>query len=260
MTAARDAAKLLWRHWQRSTRLDQLPEECRPVTRADGYAVQAEVANASGQAVAGWKIAATSAAGQRHINVDGPLAGRLLAGRELAPAGTVSLAGNLMRVAEAEFAFTLARPLPRRDAPYTMDAVMAAVDSLHPAIEIPDSRYVDFAAVGGPQLIADTACANWFMIGPEVPGFWRERDLAAHRVAARRNGEVAAEGGGLNVLGDPRIALTWIANELCAFERGLRAGDVVITGTCVPPVPVAPGDHVHMDFGDFGTIDASFAD
>ena len=63
----------------------------------------------SRQAVAGWKIAATSLAGQKHINVDGPLAGRLLAGRELQPGTPVPLAGNLMRVAEAEFAFTMAR-------------------------------------------------------------------------------------------------------------------------------------------------------
>lgn len=212
----------------------------------------------SRQAVAGWKIAATSLAGQKHINVDGPLAGRLLAGRELQPGTPVPLAGNLMRVAEAEFAFTMARPLPRRDKPYEMDDVMGAVDSLHPAIEVPDSRYVDFTRVGGPQLIADVACACWFIIGPEAPSDWRDHDLAAHRVVAERNGEPVAHGGGANVLGDPRIALTWIANELREFDRGLGAGDVVITGTCVPPVAVVPGDRVRMDFGAFGTIDAAF--
>ena len=260
MTTARDAAKLLWRHWQHATRIVQLPDECRPASRADGYAIQAEVANISGQAVAGWKIAATSLAGQKHINVDGPLAGRLLAGRELQPGGTVSLAGNRMRVAEAEFAFTLARPLARRATAYTLDEVMAAVDSLHPAIEVPDSRYVDFVKVGGPQLIADVACACWFMIGPEASVDWRHRDLAAHGVVAERNGAPASHGGGANVLGDPRIALTWIANELREFDRGLRAGDVVITGTCVPPIAVAPGDRVRMDFGDFGAIDAAFSE
>ena len=76
------------------------------------------------------------------------------------PSGaTVPLDGNIMMVAEAEFAFRFARALPKRANPYTQDEVLDAVESLHPAIEVPDSRYNDFVTVGAPQLIADTACA-----------------------------------------------------------------------------------------------------
>ena len=67
------------------------------------------------------------------------------------------------------------------------------------------------------------------------------------------------EGSGANVLGDPRVALTWIANELRQFAEGLRAGDVVITGTCLAPVPVAPGDFVRMDFGELGAVNATIS-
>jgi 2-keto-4-pentenoate hydratase len=229
------------------------------VSRADGYAVQAEVARLSGQNVAGWKIAATSVAGQRHINVDGPIAGRLLADRQVPEGAPISLDGNRMRVGEAEFAFRLARPLLKRPGTFSVEEVLAAVESLHPAIEVPDSRYLDFTRVGGPQLIADTACAFWFMVGAAAPAGWREIDLAAHRVIAYRNHEVAGEGGGFNVLGDPRVALTWLANELRVFGDGLRAGDVVITGTCVTPIAIAPGDHVRMDFGLLGRIEAAFS-
>jgi 2-keto-4-pentenoate hydratase len=259
MTPTARAAGILWTHWREKTQFDELPADCRPGDRADGYAIQAEVARLSGQAVAGWKIAATSVAGQRHINVDGPLAGRLLADRQLPEGAPISLDGNRMRVAEAEFAFRLARSLTKRPDAFTVDEVLAAVASLHPAIEVPDSRYVDFARVGGPQLIADTACASWFVVGAAAPETWRAIDLAAHRVRAYRNDEVAGEGGGFNVLGDPRVALTWIANELRVFSDGLHAGDVVITGTCVTPVAIAPGDRVRMDFGALGRIDAAFS-
>ena len=113
-SSAADAAALLWRHWQATTRIDALPDACRPASRADGYAIQAELARQTGQATFGWKIAATSVAGQKHIAVDGPLAGRLLAGRTV-PAGTpVRLGDNLMRVAEAEFAFRMRSALPPR--------------------------------------------------------------------------------------------------------------------------------------------------
>jgi hypothetical protein len=84
-------------------------------------------------------------------------------------------------------------------------------------------------------------------------------DLAQHRVSGYRNGLEISAGSGSNVLGDPRIALTWIANELIQFGDGLSAGDVVTTGTCIPPIAVNPGDHVRMDFGIFGSIEARFS-
>jgi 2-keto-4-pentenoate hydratase len=253
------AAGILWKNWREHTHLDGLPPGCRPASRAEGYAIQAEVARLSREAVAGWKIAATSVAGQRHINVDGPLAGRLLAGRQVPEGAVVSLNGNRMCVAEAEFAFRLARPLLKRPEVFSVAEVLAAVGSLHPAIEIPASRYLDFARVGGPQLIADTACAGRFMVGPAAPETWRAIDLAAHRVLAYRNDEVAGEGGGFNVLGDPRVALAWLANEVRVVGDGLQAGDVVITGTCVTPIAIAPGDRIRMDFGALGRIEAAFS-
>lgn len=253
-----EAASILWRHWNESTRIDELPAACRPADRAAGYAIQTAFGALSGQAVAGWKIAATSRAGQLHIGVDGPLAGRLLADRMLSAGATISLQENLMRVAEAEFSFRFARPLPKREEAYTVDEVLAAVESLHSAIEVPDSRYHDFARVGAPQLIADNACACWFVLGSATTADWRSMDLIAHRVTVYRNDAVAAEGSGVNVLGDPRVALTWLANEVCQYADGLRAGDVVTTGTCVPPVAILPGDRVAVDFGPIGSLDVNF--
>jgi 2-keto-4-pentenoate hydratase len=60
-------------------------------------------------------------------------------------------------------------------------------------------------------------------------------------------------------MGDPRSALAWITNELSAYGDGLRAGDVVITGTCLTPVPVSTGDSVKADFGDFGVLEVVFS-
>jgi len=253
------AGAILWQNWQRRTRIDQLPLDCRPGDRAAGYSAQKEIVQFSGQDVVGWKIAATSAAGQKHIGVDGPLAGPLLANRVLADAGTVPLDGNIMMVAEAEFAFKFARALPKRANPYTQEEVLDAVESLHPAIEVPDSRYNDFVKVGAPQLIADTACADWFVLGAPTPADWRSHDLVAHAVGVYRNGEKVATGSGANVLGDPRIALTWLVNELRTYGDGIAGRQFVTTGTCVAPVPIQRGDKIRADFGEFGTVDAKLA-
>ena len=253
---------MLWRNWLDATRISELPVDCRPLDRPDGYAVQRALSSLAGQPTVGWKIAATSLAGQAHIGVDGPIAGCLFADRVLNQDGgvlEVSLNGNHMRLAEAEFGFRLGRDLPKRDRAYEMDEVLDAVDALHPTIELPDTRYEAVGAVGAAQLIADAACAWLLIVGAAAPGAWRALDLARHTVAAFRNGGAAATGSGANVLGDPRIALVWLANELRVHGDGLRAGEIVTTGTCIAPVPLSPGDQFSADFGLVGVMEIRIA-
>jgi len=257
-TTARRAAEILWKHWRHKTRIDALPPDVRPHSRAEGYAIQREVQACAGQSLAGWKLAATSASGQRHIGVDGPMAGRLLAERTFPDRSEVPLTGNLMRVAEPEFAFTLSRDLPPRAVPYTPREVLDAVASLHPAIEVPDSRYEDFVHAGEAQLIADNACADYFVLGPAAHGSWRSLDLREHRVSAQVAGRYTREGRGANVLGDPYAALTWLANALCGLGLTLGAGEVVTTGTCMASLELEAGDVVRVDFGVLGTVEARF--
>ena len=252
------AAALLWQHWREGRRLPALPPVLRPETRAEGYAIQARLEARDGKPRSGWKIAATSAAGQAHIGLDGPIAGRVLARQVLAPGAAVSLGTNAMRVAEPEFVFRLAADLPPRDTPYAQAEVMAAVGALHLGIEIPDSRYEDVASAGFAQIIADNACAHQCVFGPATAADWRPLDLAAHRVQAQVGDRYAREGVGANVLGDPRIALTWLANELSAHGITLAAGQFVTTGTCMVPLEVQPGDAVAIDFGVLGSIAVRF--
>ena len=252
------AAAILWQHWTELTVIDQLPVHCRPTNRAEAYAIQAEWARLSGQKTVGWKIAATSLAGQKHIGVDGPLAGHLLANRVLENWANISLAGNRMRVAEAEFAFRFGQSLPLRETPYTVKEVLAAVDTLHPAIEIPDSRYHDFIRVGAPQLIADDACASWFVLGEATTVAWRKMDLITHRVDAYKNGLRIGSGTGVNVLGDPRVALTWLVNEVSRYGNGIQADQFVTTGTCIVPIAITESDIVGADFDEIGRINVSF--
>ena len=249
------ASETLWDHWQQGTSLPALPEAMRPSTRAQGYAIQACLEARTASPIFGWKIAATSKAGQAHIAVDGPLAGRLLRERVGASGDTVPYGRHpQMRCAEAEFAFRMGRALPSRPAPYGVDEVLDAVATLHPAIELPDSRFDDVTSVGAAQLIADNACAHYFVLGEPAPPLWRDLDLVHHKVLGTVVGRIEREGVGANVLGDPRVALAWLANELSSIGLTLDAGQVVTTGTCLVPLPVDEGDEVRMDFGVLGTV------
>lgn len=258
-TSYRQTSDVLWNAWQTGERLKNgLPDAFRPSTRHQGYAIQALLEKHSASPLFGWKIAATSVAGQKHIGVDGPLAGRLLAERVHADGATLSLAKNQMRVAECEFAFRMGRTLLPRVAPYARSEVLECVASLHPAIEVPDSRFEGFERVGVAQLLADNACANDFVLGAPALAAWRGLDLISHAVSARVNGGDAHVGEGANVLGDPAVALVWLVNELSAMGLPLEAGQVVTTGTCVVPIPIAPGDEVEADFGDLGRVSVRF--
>lgn len=253
------ASRLLVGHWDAGTLVDGLPRELAPATRAEGYAIQAHVMARTGKPLFGWKIAATSVAGQQHINVEGPIAGRILAEKVVADGGTAPIAHSQMKFAEIEFGFRFARDLPPRAAPYTVEEVLDAVASFHPSIEIPDSRYSDYCAVGAAQLIADNACGDQFVLGPATDADWRAIDLAALEVEAEVVGRSQHKGVGANVLGDPRVALAWLVNELSGIGVTLHAGEVVTTGTCVVPIAVEAGDEVRARFGPLGGVSVRFA-
>jgi 2-keto-4-pentenoate hydratase len=257
--SAKAASDVLVRHWREGTVLEALPPALRPATRADGYMIQAQIEARSKRPLFGWKIAATSAAGQKHINVDGPMAGRLLAEMVHYDGADIPFGANRMRVTEAEFAFRIGRDLPPRNLLYEQSEVLDAVSDLYLAIEIPDSRFANFVSAGTPQLIADNACADRIVLGPKAPASWRHTDLASHRVVGRVGDRLEHEGVGANALGDPRIALTWLANELSTLGVALSAGQIVMTGTCVTPMEIRPGDTVWVDYGFLGRIGCRFA-
>jgi len=252
------ASKALYDHWRDGTKLDGLDASCRPRDRTEGYAIQAAIGRYGNGKLFGWKIAATSEAGQKHINVEGPMAGRILSETVIPDGGTASMAGNEMRVGEPEFAFRMGRDLPPRQSPYNVREVLDAVDTLHPAIEIPDSRFADFISAGAAQIIADNACAHLFVLGPPTAANWRVLDLVEERPVIALRGQRYV-GHGKNVLGDPRVALAWLANELRGLGVTLRAGEIVTTGTCHPPLPIQSGDLFEADFGSLGKVSVAFS-
>jgi 2-keto-4-pentenoate hydratase len=147
--------------------------------------------------------------------------------------------------------------LPPRPTAYSVGEVLAAVDTLHPAIEIPDSRFAEFIKAGEAQIIADNACAHLFVLGKAATANWRTLDLVEERPVISLRGQRYV-GHGRNVLGDPRVALAWLANELRGLGVTLKAGEVVTTGTCHPPLPIQSGDRMQADFGVLGKVSVGF--
>jgi 2-keto-4-pentenoate hydratase len=251
----RGAAQFLHDLGRTGERVDGLPETLRPRTRGEGYEIQSMLQSMTEQSLFAWKLAATSKPGQEHIGVDGPMIGRILDGQVIANGGSyVALERNIMRVAELEFAFRFATEIAPQEAPWRMEEGLARVESLHPAIEIPDSRYRRYESVGEAQLIADNACAHFFVLGEPAPDEWRNLDLAEHLPWGCIDAKRFRQGMGRNVLGDPRTALLWFLDETSRYRMTIHAGDIVTTGTCLQPIPISHGMTVAGDFGMLGFV------
>lgn len=241
-------AGALWQAWTTGERLAALPDLLRPRTLAEGFAAQTRLTERAGPSY-GWKLAATAAAGQAHIGVDAPLPGRLFDRFRHAPGEVVPSDGLYMAVAEAEFAFRMGATVGPGASRAELRAAVAAV---HCAVELPESRFVDFATAGAPQLLADAACAGRFVLGPEIEG-GPDLDLAATTTVLDVDGAVAI-GSGAEVLGDPWTVLAWLAETLPAYGTRLEAGSVVTTGTTTVPAPVGRGSRVRAAFGEGGGL------
>ena len=255
--AVQAAAEVLREARLRHRRIMALPEACRPATIAEGYQVQDALVDRMGEPIVGWKIGSTSKAAQKIVGTTGPFAARILASNFHTSPARLPAAAFFMRALEAEFAFTLTADLPARDEAYGRAEVLAAAGTLHPAIEISDSRFDDWSAAGAPSLIADNGNEGQVVFGAGHED-WRGIDLPGHAAAMIVNGETVAQGSGANVLDDPVEALVWLANDQRQRGSGLHAGEVVITGSCTGVSMAEAGDRARADFGALGAVDLEF--
>lgn len=230
---------------------------------ADAYAAQrawAELREAAGDRIVGRKIGLTSPAMQQQMGVGEPDFGDLWASCDLGSGGgddtTVALDRFVQPRAEGEVAFLLGADLGRPEV--TEDDARAAVEAAAPAVEIVDSRIADWRI----QLV-DTVADN-ASFGAFVCGRWSAElaraDLPALPMRVLRDGtEVVAETGAA-VLGSPLVAVAWLARKLDSFGVGLRAGDVVLSGSFGGALPIAAGDRYTVAVGDQPPLTVTFAD
>ncbi len=242
------AAALLIEARKTGKGLGELPLDCRPRDAVEAYAIQAEVASRLGT-IQGWKTGAPSPeAGPAYAPIfnvtDAP--GRF-------PAKTQRLFGI-----EAEVAFRLAHDLPPRGKPYSRDEVVAAVASMHPVVELVDSRFADWQKVDAWSKLADNQSNGALVYGPAVAG-WHSLgvDLARPPIAVTIDGKVAAETTG-NSGGDPLRLLAALANHCAERTGGLREGNMITTGSITGVTFAKPGATVTADFGPLGTVRLEF--
>jgi len=239
--------------------LETFPGGAFPADLAEGYAVLDSIVAQFGIAVGGWKVALTNDVAMKRMNTDRPAAGPIFQPYIMASPKLLNLPSESSLGLECEFAFRMGGTLPSRQEPFTSEEVLGMAESLHPAIEVVDSRIAGRADHGAPAVIADH-CGNAAFVHGEGTTDWRGLDLATQKVTLTVNGEHTASGSGGEVLGDPRNSLVWLANFLSVQGKGLKAGDWVTTGSTMGICPAPPGSVSVADFGSLGRVEVSFTD
>jgi 2-oxo-hept-3-ene-1,7-dioate hydratase len=226
------------------------------ITIEDAYAIQQEVIArkmADGRSVIGHKVGLTSKAMQRSSQIDEPDYGHLLDDMIVPDGSTLRHDQYCVPRVELELAFVLGRPL--RGPGVGLFDVLRATEYVVPAIEIIDAR------VQNPRTIFDTVADNGAAAGVVVGGRPvgpTDVDLRWVAGAMYRNAEIEETGVALGVLGHPALGIAWLANTIGAFGAALDPGHLVLSGSFIPPVWAEPGDTLHADFHELGSVKVRF--
>ncbi|MGY1894116.1 2-keto-4-pentenoate hydratase [Nocardia gipuzkoensis] len=209
---------------------------------------------ADGARVVGHKVGLSSKAMQQMMGVDEPDYGHLLAEMEVYEDVPVEADRYLFPRVEVEVGFVLGADLPGAEC--TEADVLDATVAFAPAIELIDSRIKDWH-IGLADTISDNASSAGFVLGAQrvAP---KDIDVKAIDAVLTRNGEVVAEGRSDAVLGDPVIAVAWLARKVASFGVRLKAGDIVLPGSCTRAIDARPGDAFHAEFAGLGSVRLQF--
>lgn len=242
---------------QKGGTIKSIPNSVRPSTPDEGYQIQEALTKRLGQRVVGWKIAATNKRAQTLIGSDEPFAGPLFPTMLRKSPATLPSNNFNMRMVEGEFAFKMSTDLPARSTAYSRHEVETAIASVHPAIEVADSRYSDWLSVGLPSLIADGAVSGAFIYGSGISD-WRDCDLIKTKVKMIVNQEEVGCGTGAGALGDPVLSLMWLVNKQRELGGGTKAGQIITTGTCTGNYQAPPSANVQAVFSGLGSVQLQF--
>ncbi|WAH38062.1 2-keto-4-pentenoate hydratase [Alicyclobacillus dauci] len=204
----------------------------------------------NGDRVVGHKIGLTSKPMQTMLGVGEPDFGHLFTSMHY-QSGDVIDYPLIQPKVEPELAFILKEDLAGPN--IGIQDVLRATRFVLPAIEVIDSRVADWK-IKLADTIADNASSGCFVLSDTVTAI-EHANITTAGAVMKINGEVAETGAGAAVIGNPALAVAWLANKLSSLGTTLRAGDIILSGAVSKAVPVQPGDHVSLSFGRLGRVD-----
>jgi 2-keto-4-pentenoate hydratase len=225
---------------QRRAPINKLSDQYPEIDELDAYRIAHKKFELRGQRKTGYKLGYTSEAMRRQMNISSPNYG-LLTEDQWVQAREIEYDSLIHPLIEPEIAVFLGRDLPSQNN-CTLEAIYAAEPKFMPALEVCDTRYLNyqFKAVDN---IADNSSAARYVLGSPVE-INDNANLKDRAVELWIDGEKVDAGIGSNALGDPLWAVLWLVNRLAEQNESLKAGEVVLTGGLTKGYLVKPGQQI----------------
>ncbi len=248
-----EASNIIWDAIKNENNINSLPKKLIPKSKKEAYEIQKAHKFFTDYEHVGYKIAATSIEGQKHINVSGPIMGMLFKHNLYYNNETINFINYTMGVAEPEIAFKLSKNISSNLK--EIKEIKRCIDYVIPAIELPDTRFNHFESAGEFQLIADNACAKYLFLGSPY-SIIDNINFENHFVNISAINSIN-EGNTVNVLGSPIKALFWAVNELITYSLPIKKNMIITTGTCTIPIKFQDKDKLDAYFGVIGKVKAN---
>ena len=227
------------------------------ITIEDAYQIQQRMIQRrldAGETIIGKKIGVTSKVVMDMLKVNQPDFGMMTSGMVFNEGESIDTSTMIAPRAEAEVAFVLKSDLMGPGV--TAADVLRATDFVVPCFEIVDSRIQDWK-IKSQDTVADNASCGVLVLGGrrKSPA---DIDLALAGMVLEKNGEIISTSTGAAVQGSPVNAVAWLANTLGNLGIGLKAGEVILSGSQSPLVPVKAGDSLVCTVGGLGGTSVRF--
>ena len=226
------------------------PALLQPANRGEAYAIQDATLAAIGP-IGGWKVSACG------IGLE-PACAPLPATGLLPDAVLLEGSDWRLRGIEVEVGFRLGVDLPPRAAPYTLDDLAQAVESVLPVIEVVETRLAEWLGAGAQAALADLLSHGALVLGRRQPFTPAWFDLRRTEAALRFDGQIVAHTVGEHRCPDAGALLVWLANHCSARGVGLKAGCVITSGSCTGMLFASPGTQVRAEIGELAPVSLSF--
>jgi 2-keto-4-pentenoate hydratase len=258
--AARRAADLLLAQHKANQRFKALGPPDTPANISDAYDIQeryvALLQSAHGGPV-GYKVGLTSATMQAFCGIDHPIAGVVLKSRLHRSGATIRRSDFGRLGLEFEIAVRIKSDVPATSVPLTAEAIRPHIDGVCAAVELVDDRSADYTNLDVLSLVADNSW-NAGIVLSEFLTDWPDLESVLGR--ATKGDEAIGEGYGRDILGHPFNSVAWLATQLASRGAGLKAGQIVMTGSVMKTIFPAEDATYRFDLAPIGSVEVRLAE
>jgi 2-keto-4-pentenoate hydratase len=251
-TARRMAEALLAEHKARVPFKSFLPQGA---TISDAYDVQdryvALLRAEQGEAI-GYKVGLTSKAMQSFCGIDHPISGVVLAKRLHRSGATIRRADYGRLGLEFEVAVRIKSDVPASATQLTPSAIRPHIEGVGAAIEVVDDRAADYSNLDVRSLVSDNSW-NAGIVVSNFASAWPDLEDVAGK--ATKDGVPVGEGYGRDILGHPFNSVAWLAAQLAGRGEGLKAGQIVMTGSVMKTVFPTEDAGYRFDLAGLGAVE-----